>query len=181
MLEELTTGFPILSCILFLPVVGAAVLWLLDEEDMVRTSALMIALVELALSVFVLLRFVPESAAMQFTERVRWIPALGISYHLAVDGISVLFVGLTAFLTVLVVVYSWDTIRHQVKLYMMCPSSLPRSRYTTFDCETSVMVRSAWSSIIMPSRSEIFDAGLDSMSGAGTTKRMTGSPGEIGP
>ena len=56
---------------------------------------------------------------MQFVEHVPWIPALGISYHLAVDGISVLFVGLTAFLTVLVVIYSWDTIRHQIKLYMM--------------------------------------------------------------
>ena len=97
MFEELTAGFPILSCILFLPVAGAVVLWLFDEEDMGRTSALTIALVELALSVFVLLRFVPESAAMQFTERVQWIPALGISYHLAVDGISVLFVGLRIF------------------------------------------------------------------------------------
>lgn len=56
---------------------------------------------------------------MQFSEHVPWIPALGISYHLAVDGISVLFVGLTAFLTVLIVIYSWDTVRHQVKLYMM--------------------------------------------------------------
>ena len=53
MLEELTAGFPILSCILFLPVVGAAVLWLFDDEDMVGPQ-LTIALVELALSVFVL-------------------------------------------------------------------------------------------------------------------------------
>ena len=37
MLEELAAGFPILSCLLFLPVVGAAVLWLFDDEDMVRT------------------------------------------------------------------------------------------------------------------------------------------------
>ena len=105
MLEELASTFPILTCILFLPVIGAAVLWLFDDEDMVRTSALTIALLELALSVFVLLRFIPESAAMQFSEHVPWIPALGVSYHLAVDGISVLFVGLTAFLTVLIVTY----------------------------------------------------------------------------
>src|SRR5438132_13134475 len=119
MLEELAAGFPVLSCLLFLPLVGAAVLWLFDDEDLVRTSALTIALVELALSVFVLLRFIPESAAMQFSEHVPWIPALGVSYHLAVDGISVLFVGLTAFLAVLIIIYSWDTVRHQVKLYMM--------------------------------------------------------------
>jgi NADH-quinone oxidoreductase subunit M len=72
MLEQLDSTFPILSCLLFFPLVGAAVLWLFDDEDMIRTSALTIALVELALSVFVLLRFVPESAAMQFVEHVRW-------------------------------------------------------------------------------------------------------------
>jgi len=120
MLEELSAGFPIFSCILFLPVLGAVALWLLHDTHVVRTSALTITLMELALCVFVLLRFIPESASMQFTERIQWIPALGVSYHLGVDGISVLFVGLTAFLTVLVVVYSWDTIRQQVKLYMMC-------------------------------------------------------------
>ena len=53
MIEELAAGFPILSCLLFLPFVGAAVLWLVDDEDMIRTSALTISLVELALAVFV--------------------------------------------------------------------------------------------------------------------------------
>lgn len=151
MLEELTAGFPILSCILFLPVAGAAVLWLFDEDDMVRTSALTIALVELALAVFVLLRFVPESAAMQFTERVRWIPALGISYHLAVDGISVLFVGLTAFLTVLVVIYSWDTIRHQIKLYMMCLLALETTTMGVFVSLDLILFFVFWELMLIPS------------------------------
>src|SRR5574337_956443 len=151
MLEELTAGFPILSCILFLPVVGAAVLWLLDDEDMVQTSALTIALVEFALSVFVLLRFVPESAAMQFTEHVRWIPALGISYHLAVDGISVLFVGLTAFLTVLVVIYSWDTIRHQVKLYLMCVLALETTTMGIFVSLDLILFFVFWELMLIPS------------------------------
>ena len=69
MLEQLDSTFPILSCLLFFPLAGAAVLWLFDDEDMVRTSALMIALVELALAIFVLMRFVPDSAAMQFVEQ----------------------------------------------------------------------------------------------------------------
>src|SRR5574338_504347 len=151
MLEELTAGFPILSCILFLPIVGATVLWLFDEEDMVRTSALTIALVELALSVFVLLRFVSDSPAMQFVEHVRWIPALGISYHLAVDGISVLFVGLTAFLTVLVVVYSWDTIRHQVKLYMMCVLALETTTMGVFVSLDLILFFVFWELMLIPS------------------------------
>ena len=151
MLEELSAGFPVLSCILFLPLVGAAVLWLLEDEDLVRTSALTIALVELALAVFVLLRFIPESAAMQFVERVQWIPALGISYHLGVDGISVLFVGLTAFLTVLVVIYSWDTIRHQVKLYMMCLLALETTTMGVFVSLDLILFFVFWELMLLPS------------------------------
>src|SRR5581483_296466 len=119
MQEELTFGFPILSLILFLPLAGAILLALLREEDLIRNAALGVTLLELVLTVVVLLRFVPESAAMQFSERLNWIPPLGISYHLGLDGISVLFVGLTAFLSVLVVLYSWDTVRHQIKLYFV--------------------------------------------------------------
>jgi NADH-quinone oxidoreductase subunit M len=151
MLEELASAFPILSCILFLPVAGATVLWLFDDEDMVRTAALTIALVELALSLFVLLRFVPDSAAMQFAEHVRWIPALGISYHLAVDGISVLFVGLTAFLTVLIVIYSWDTVRHQIKLYMMALLALETTTMGVFVSLDLILFFVFWELMLIPS------------------------------
>jgi NADH-quinone oxidoreductase subunit M len=151
MLEELSSTFPILSCILFFPLVGAALLWLIDDEDMVRTSALAISLVELALTIFVLVRFIPDSAAMQFAERVQWIPALGVSYHLAVDGISVLFVGLTAFLTVLVVIYSWDTIRHQMKLYMMTLLALETATMGIFVSLDLILFFVFWELMLIPS------------------------------
>ncbi|MCP9446957.1 MAG: NADH-quinone oxidoreductase subunit M [Nitrospira sp.] len=151
MLEELTAGFPILSCILFLPLAGAILLWLIEDEDLVRTSALAVSLIELALTVFVLLRFVPESAAMQFVERVQWVPALGISYHLGVDGISALFVGLTAFLTVLVVIYSWDTVRYQLKLYMMCLLALETTTMGVFVSLDLVLFFVFWELMLIPS------------------------------
>jgi len=151
MLEELSSTFPILSCILFFPLVGAAVMWLIDDEDMVRTSALAISLVELALAIFVMVRFVPDSPAMQFVEHVPWIPALGISYHLAVDGISVLFVGLTAFLTVLVVIYSWDTIRHQMKLYMMSLLALETATMGIFMSLDLILFFVFWELMLIPS------------------------------
>lgn len=151
MLEELAFTFPILSYILFLPLVGAAVLWLIDDDDLVRSVSLGVALIELALAVLVLLRFVPESAAMQFAERARWIPALGISYHLAVDGISVLFVGLTAFLTVLIVVYSWDTVRNQVKLYFMSIFALQTATMGVFLSLDLILFFVFWELMLIPS------------------------------
>ncbi|MGH7182817.1 MAG: complex I subunit 4 family protein [Nitrospiraceae bacterium] len=151
MLEELASTFPILTCILFLPLIGAAVLWIFDDEDMVKISALTITLLELALSVFVLLRFIPDSAAMQFSEHVPWIPALGISYHLAVDGISVLFVGLTAFLTVLIVIYSWDTVRHQMKVYMMALLALETTTMGVFLSIDLILFFVFWELMLIPS------------------------------
>ena len=151
MLEQLDSTFPILTCLLFFPLIGAAVLWLFDDEDMVRTSALTIALVELALAIFVLMRFVSDSPAMQFVEHVPWVPALGISYHLAVDGISVLFVGLTAFLTVLVVIYSWDTIRYQTKLYMMALLALETTTMGIFMSLDLILFFVFWELMLIPS------------------------------
>jgi NADH-quinone oxidoreductase subunit M len=107
--------------------------------------------VELALTIFVLVRFIPDSAAMQFAERVQWIPALGVSYHLAVDGISVLFVGLTAFLTVLVVIYSWDTIRHQMKLYMMTLLALETATMGIFVSLDLILFFVFWELMLIPS------------------------------
>jgi NADH-quinone oxidoreductase subunit M len=151
MLEQLESTLPILTCLLFFPLAGAAVLWFFDDEDMVRTSALTIALVELAMAIYVLMRFVPDSSAMQFVEHVRWVPALGISYHLAVDGISVLFVGLTAFLTVLIVIYSWDTIRHQTKLYMMALLALETTTMGVFISLDLILFFVFWELMLIPS------------------------------
>src|SRR5207249_11376546 len=94
MFEELTFGFPILSQLLFLPLAGALVLWLLEEEDLIKNATLAVAAVELFLAMILLVRFVPDSAAMQFAERLQWIPPLAISYQRAADGFGVPLVGL---------------------------------------------------------------------------------------
>jgi len=151
MQEELTFGFPILSLILFLPLVGAVLLALLREEDLIRNAALGVTLLELVLTVVVLLRFVPESAAMQFSERLAWIPPLGISYHLGLDGISVLFVGLTAFLSVLVVLYSWDTVRHQIKLYFVALLALETTMMGIFVSLDLILFFVFWELMLIPS------------------------------
>lgn len=151
MLEELTFGFPILSLILFFPLLGAVLLWLLDDDDLIKNASLALAGLELLLAVVALLRFVPESAAMQFSERVPWIPALGISYHLGVDGISVLFVGLTAFLTVLIVLYSWDTVRHQIKPYFIALLALETTIMGIFVSLDLILFFVFWELMLIPS------------------------------
>jgi NADH-quinone oxidoreductase subunit M len=151
MLEELTFGFPILSLILFLPLAGALVLWVLDEEDLLKNAALGVAGFELLLTVLVLWYFVPDSAAMQFSERLAWIPPLGTSYHLAVDGISVLFVALTAFLTVLITLYSWETVRVRVKEYYIALLALETTIMGIFLSIDLVLFFVFWELMLVPS------------------------------
>jgi NADH-quinone oxidoreductase subunit M len=151
MLEELSFGFPILSLLVFLPLVGALIIWQLEDEDLISNAALAIAVVELVLASVVLIRFVPDSAAMQFSERLPWVPPLGISYHLAVDGISVLFVPLTAFLTALIVLYSWDTFRGQVKTYYMALFALETTIVGIFVSIDLILFFVFWELMLIPS------------------------------
>jgi NADH-quinone oxidoreductase subunit M len=151
MLEELSFGFPILSLLVFLPLLGALIIWLLEDEDLINNAALAVALVELMLAGIVVMRFVPGSAAMQFSERLPWVPPLGISYHLAVDGISVLFVVLTAFLTTLIVLYSWDTVRQQIKTYYMALFALETTIVGIFVSIDLIMFFVFWELMLIPS------------------------------
>ena len=87
MQEELqVVGFPILSFLTFFPLMGALILWSLKDQDLIKKSTLGIAGIEMFVAALMLIRFVPDTAAMQFAERREWIPFLGISYHLAVDA-----------------------------------------------------------------------------------------------
>ena len=116
-------GWPILSLTTFLPLVGAVfVLLVRGEPDAVarnvRNIALWTTLATFVMSLFIWARFDPTTAAFQMEERVDWIPAFHISYHMAVDGISLFFVLLSTFLTPLCVLISWKKIKHRVKEYM---------------------------------------------------------------
>ncbi len=151
MLEELNFFFPLLTVMLFLPLAGALLMWVLEEEDLIKNTALGVSIVELFLVAALLFYFIPETAAMQFTERVDWIPPLGISYHLAVDGISVLFVALTAFLTLLIVIHSFDTVRQQVKLYFMALLALETTIIGIFVSLDLILFFVFWELMLIPS------------------------------
>src|SRR3546814_15102814 len=81
--------------------------------------ALWASLVTLAVSLFRWFRFDRASADFQFVERADWIPAFNISYHMGVDGISMMFVLLSTLLTPLCVLASWDAVKSRVKEYMI--------------------------------------------------------------
>src|ERR687889_246927 len=97
-------GFPLLSLVTFLPLLGALIIMMVRGEDAVvasnaRWTALWTSLITFGLSLILWFRFDKSTADFQFVEDVSWLPEFGISYAMGVDGISVLFVLLSTALT----------------------------------------------------------------------------------
>jgi NADH-quinone oxidoreductase subunit M len=117
-------AWPLLSLVTFLPLVGASfILMIRGEPDVVarnaRYVALWTSLITFVLSLFVWFGFDRGTAAFQFVEEAPWIPQFGITYHMGVDGISMMFVLLATLLTPICVLASWESIQHRVKEYMI--------------------------------------------------------------
>jgi NADH-quinone oxidoreductase subunit M len=117
-------GFPILSLVTFLPLAGAFIILMVRGEDEVvarnaRWTALWTSLIVLALSLILWARFDTGTAEFQFVERVAWLGEFGVSYHMGVDGISVLFVLLSTLLTPLCILASWESVQSRVREYMV--------------------------------------------------------------
>ena len=111
----------LLSLAIWTPIVfGAALLAFGKQEQakMVRWIALVGALIGLLVTLPLYTGFQLGTSAMQFVEKASWIPRFGINYYLGVDGISFWFVPLTAFITVIVVLASWESITERVNQYM---------------------------------------------------------------
>ena len=106
-----------LTLVTFIPAVGAVLLLLLPRgrERAAKVLTLAVSLVTFAVSLPLWTRFNPASADYQFVEQRAWMPTLGISYHLGIDGISLLLVLLTTFLMPLVLLSAWHAIEARVK------------------------------------------------------------------
>ncbi|HSR35352.1 MAG TPA: NADH-quinone oxidoreductase subunit M [Anaerolineae bacterium] len=107
-------GFPLLSIIIFLPLVGALVtLFLGRNRTALKVWALVVTLTALVLACVLLAFFDYGSAGMQFVDRFAWIEAAGISYYVGVDGISIWFLLLTAVLSPVAILVSWKFLDHR--------------------------------------------------------------------
>ncbi|MBZ9798006.1 NADH-quinone oxidoreductase subunit M [Mesorhizobium sp. ES1-4] len=117
------TAWPILSLVTFLPLVGVLlILFINDDSENARRNIRAIAFITTAftflVSLFIWAGFDNSQAGFQFVEKVAWLDS-GISYHMGVDGISMLFVILTTFLMPLCILASWEAIEKRVKAYMI--------------------------------------------------------------
>ncbi len=113
------TDFPVLTILIFFPILGCVGLLFLKNPRNVRIFALAVSLGEIVLGL-PLLRFELSVAGFQFVESVPWVPAWDLQYFLGVDGISVLMVGLTLIMLPVGVLCSWTSVRNRVKEFHVC-------------------------------------------------------------
>jgi NADH-quinone oxidoreductase subunit M len=111
----------LLSLSIWLPIAFGALLLATGRDDKAGTArwlALIGAILSFVVTVPLITGFDTASAALQFSENLLWIERFNVRYHLGVDGISVWFVLLTAFITIVVVIAGWEVITERVHQYM---------------------------------------------------------------
>ncbi len=111
-------SLPLLSLVTFVPLLGAAAILLLPQPNNARWIALGTTIATFALSLMVWAAFNPANPGFQLVEKLDWLGG-GISYHMGVDGISMLFVVLTAGLMPFCIAASWESVQTRVAEYMI--------------------------------------------------------------
>jgi NADH-quinone oxidoreductase subunit M len=151
----MTASWPILSLVTFLPLAGAGFILLVrGEPDVVarnaRAVALWTSLITFVLSLLLWVNFDTSTASFQFVEKLEWMTPFGISYHMGVDGISMLFVLLSTLLTPLCILASWEAIETRVKEYMVAFLVLETMMVGTFCALDLVLFYVFFEAVLIP-------------------------------
>jgi NADH-quinone oxidoreductase subunit M len=142
---------PLLTTIIFLPLVGALALALIPgkNEKLIRMTALMANMLVLGLTIVLIALFNVSDGGMQFVEERAWIPQVGIRYIVGVDGISLALVFLTALLGVLACIAT-NAITQRVKEYFIVYQILMTGMLGTFLALDLVVFYIFWETVLIP-------------------------------
>jgi NADH-quinone oxidoreductase subunit M len=145
--------FPILTSLIVLPIAGALVLLLVRHDETGARSRLITLTVSVLVFAETLLlwaRFDPRSADFQFVERYAWIPSFGISYAVGVDGISLLLLVLTGFLTPLALLSSWESVHRRQRAFCICVLLLESAMMGVFVALDLFLFYVFWDAMLIP-------------------------------
>jgi NADH-quinone oxidoreductase subunit M len=142
----------LLSTLVWLPTLGAAALLLLDGRDTrrLRQVALTLTTATFAVSGLLWIGFDRARPGMQFVEQRAWIPGAGISYHLGVDGISLLLVLLTTLLTPLCILSAWTQVTTRVKEFLVAMCLLETGMLGVFVALDLFLFFVFWEAMLIP-------------------------------
>ena len=141
-----------ISIVTFLPVLGAVLLFCVDRrrETAIKHLAFGASLVTFLVSLGLYQGFRLDVPGPQFTEQTLWIGWLGVEYHVGVDGISLLLVLLTTFLSAVAILSSYSAITTSVKEYMICMLLLETGMVGVFVALDLVLFYVFWEGMLIP-------------------------------
>ena len=117
------TDWPLLTVVIFLPLVGSLIILLIKESSInsinIKWAALWTSIGTLILSCLLWVQFDYDNSSYQFVEKIRWFDDFNFNYHIGVDGISLFMILLSTFLTPLCILASWKNIKNNIKEYMI--------------------------------------------------------------
>ncbi|MDK2921023.1 MAG: NADH-quinone oxidoreductase subunit [Desulfonauticus sp.] len=145
----MTNTWPVLSLLIFFPLMGTLILLFCKKDKLVRVLTLIFSFIELVIAL-PLLKFKLGSAAFQFEEFRPWIEAFKINYHLGVDGLSYLMVLLTVLLLPLCVLCSWTYIQKRVKEFHICLLLMTSACIGVFVALDLVLFYIFWEAMLIP-------------------------------
>jgi len=143
---------PILTFLIFFPLLGAVLLLFVDRKStaFIKVFTLVLSILEFGISLPLFFIFDEKAKGMQFMEKVSWFPEWGISYFLGIDGISLLLLLLTTFLTVICVLCSWKAIEDRVKEYYITFLFLETAMIGTLCSLDLVLFYIFWELMLIP-------------------------------
>ena len=146
--------FPILTSLVALPIAGAACLFLVRDDEnhapLIRNIALVVSALVFAETLLLWSRFNAASGDFQFIERHAWIPTFGISYVVGVDGISLLLLVLTGFLTPLALLGSWESIQRKTRAFCIVVLLLESAMMGVFISLDLFLFYVFWDAMLIP-------------------------------
>jgi len=142
--------FPILTCIVFLPLAGGLIILFVPKQNigLIKTVATAVTAIDLILSIILLVNF-NYSGSMQFEENLSWIPSVNIFYHLGIDGISIGLIFLTTLLSFLACIGSYSIGMRQ-KEYFFLYLLLATGMLGTFVALDLVLFYVFWEIVLVP-------------------------------
>ena len=143
-------GFPLLSVLIFAPLLGAAFAALLRGERLLRWWTLVVTTAVALLSLRLWTGFAPGTAGFQFGEHAAWIPGLKINYTLGIDGLSLLLVLLTTLIAPLCVLASWSYLKTRVREFMICLLIMETAMTGVFCALDSILFFVFWEAMLIP-------------------------------
>lgn len=144
---------PLLSLLIWVPIIGGLILLPFKgplSQKIARPIALGFSLISLVFCVLLIKGFDTSTAGMQFQELHAWVPSIGLSYRLGVDGFSVPLIVLTCFMTLLVILASFSSVKSKIPQYLSTFLIMQGLMCGVFEAVDAILFYTFWEAMLVP-------------------------------